>query len=222
MSNATCYSQATGEQPTSYAGRTTGEYHRFAYKQWTDEALASAVVLRDEQAYTEICLRHSAALRNATHGILGVNPGSDDIVAEVLSGFWFQPELFDPRRGPLLGYLKLKARGRSIDVFRSQSSRYRRELSDAQANRRTDRGIDARLLAAEVGAELQRAMALLPDREREAIRLAFYDAMSYQAVARHLEIPEGTVKSRIRAGLRHLRGALLVEHGGDAMIALAD
>ncbi len=196
--------------------------HRMPYKQWGDGALASAVVLHDEDAYTEICRRHSTALRAASAMILGRNPVCDDVVADVLMAFWAGPESFDPGRGPLLGYLRLKARGRSIDVLRSESRRQRREECEARSTRHSISDIDAGFLAEEAGAELNRALALLHENEREPIRLAFYHAMSYQAVAGYLKIPEGTAKSRIRSGLRRLRAAMQAADCGDTMAVVAD
>ena len=187
---------------------TPSELTTVTYGQWEDGDLAVAVVRRDEDAYTEVCRRHRGAIRSASEVILGCDPASDDVVADVLIAFWVNPELFDPARGMLHGYLTLKARGRSIDLLRSRASRHRRELTDARTERKTAREIDSRLLAEEAGHEIARALALLPASQKLPICLAFYEGMSYTAVARHLQIPEGTVKSRIRAGLRNLRGIL--------------
>lgn len=204
------------------ARNSEGGTRQVPYKQWSDGALADAVTDRDEVAYTEICRRHSTALRAVAAMILGRSPECDDVVADVLVAFWVGPELFEPSRGPLLGYLRLHARSRSIDLLRSESSRHRREQTDALSQRPAESDIDAVLLAEEAGAELERALALLPEKEREPIRLAFYNAMSYRVVAGHLNIPEGTVKSRIRTGLRRLRDTVQDEYRYTTMATRAD
>jgi DNA-directed RNA polymerase specialized sigma24 family protein len=61
------------------------------------------------------------------------------------------------------------------------------------------------------------ALASLPSREREPIELAFQQGMNYRTIAAYLGIPEGTIKSRIRAGLRHLREDIATQRAsGDA------
>jgi RNA polymerase sigma-70 factor, ECF subfamily len=137
--------------------------------------------------------------------LLGSRADCDDVVAEVFVGLWTSPGKFDPDRGSLLGFLRLRAKGRSIDILRSESSRKRREDNDAYSDSPPGPEVDSTMIAAEAATELARAIAALPASEQEAIRLAYFGDMSYRAVARYLEEPEGTVKSRIRVGLQHLR-----------------
>jgi DNA-directed RNA polymerase specialized sigma24 family protein len=60
------------------------------------------------------------------------------------------------------------------------------------------------ILTTKAAAQLRRAMTLLPPDEREPIELAFLSGLSYGAIAKHLRLPEGMVKSRIRHGLERL------------------
>jgi RNA polymerase sigma-70 factor (ECF subfamily) len=137
--------------------------------------------------------------------VLGSRADCDDVVAEVFVRLWTSPGQFDPDRGSLLGFLRLRAKGRSIDILRCESNRKRREDNDAYSDNLPGPDVESTVIAAEAAAELARAIAALPASEQEAIRLAYFGGMSYRAVALHLEEPEGTVKSRIRVGLQHLR-----------------
>jgi hypothetical protein len=65
--------------------------------------------------------------------------------------------------------------------------------------------LDAELMATEAAVVVNQAIASLPPDQREPIQLAFHQGLSYRAIAVHLGIPEGTIKSRIRSALRHLR-----------------
>jgi RNA polymerase sigma-70 factor (ECF subfamily) len=98
----------------------------------------------------------------------------------------------------------MQARGRSIDMVRSETARIRREKNDASGSTPSPES-DEGLIATEVAAQLQEALAALPRNEREPIELAYYRGMTYTEVANHLKLPEGTVKSRIRTGLRKMR-----------------
>jgi RNA polymerase sigma-70 factor (ECF subfamily) len=63
----------------------------------------------------------------------------------------------------------------------------------------------ALIIASEEALAVREALARLPANEREVITLAFFSGMSYKLVANQLRLPEGTVKSRIRSGLTHLK-----------------
>jgi RNA polymerase sigma-70 factor (ECF subfamily) len=133
----------------------------------------------------------------------------EDVVAEVFVALWFFPEKFDPARGTLLAYLRLKARGRSIDLVRAETARTRREASERPHSLDVD--ADDVLVGAESALAVRTALVQLPAAEREAIVLAYFSGLSYGTVAVRLGLPEGTVKSRIRSGLGRLRrnGSLL-------------
>lgn len=172
---------------------------------WTDMQLVSADREARDEAFAELFRRHSASVTAVAKMVLGnTDAGCDDVVAEVFAALWCAPEKFDPDRGSLLGLLRLRARGRSIDLLRSESCRHRYEGN--QQNAGTDHGaIDVQLIAAEASADVHHALSRLPECERTPIEFAFFAGMSYRAVASLLDIPEGTVKSRIRSGLRRLR-----------------
>jgi RNA polymerase sigma factor (sigma-70 family) len=138
--------------------------------------------------------------------ILGSSSECDDIVADVFTALWRWPEKFEPDRGSLPCFLRMKTRGRCIDVLRSDINRRRREEAQREGSDMPVRStpVDALILSDEAADELHRAVASLPVGERTAIDLAYFGGMSYQEVAVHLGLPEGTVKSRIRSGLRRM------------------
>jgi len=170
-----------------------------------DCELVSSLVLHNEEAFAELFRRHSKAVGAASRMILGHGSLCDDVVAEVFLALWLTPGSFDPARGSLLGFLRLKAKGRSIDIVRAETARARRESTETQSRPRAEESFDSNVIAAETAAELTRAINSLAAHERQPIELAFYKGMAYRTIAVYLGIPEGTTKSRIRSGLRHLR-----------------
>ena len=126
-------------------------------------------------------------------------------MADVFLALWRWPAKFDLNRGSLLIFLRMKARGRSIDIVRSDTCRRGREQTELSGGHAPSQPADVVLLAHERVLDLRGAVASLPECEREAVHLAYFGGMTYQAVSLHLGVPEGTVKSRIRSGLQRLR-----------------
>jgi RNA polymerase sigma-70 factor, ECF subfamily len=171
---------------------------------WSDSELVQAISEGREEAFGELFRRHSRSVSAACRMILGSRPECDDIVSEVFVKIWLSPEAFDPARGSLLTYLRVNARGRSIDLVRSETARIRREKNDGWVSAAAAEE-DSDLWAAETAEQIRRALASLPANEREPIELAYFKGMTYRQVALHLDVPEGTVKSRIRGGFTRLR-----------------
>jgi len=181
-----------------------GDIRRVSCSDFTDGDLVAAIILHQGDAYAELYRRHAKSVTGATRMILGNSPAIEDIVAEVFVSFWMEPEKFDASRGTLLAFLRLKAKGRSIDLVRSDSARRRRESRERLMATDISMDCDQAMIRAERQELLRHAVSLLPAIERDPIMLAYFAGMTYTAVADHLKLAEGTVKSRIRSGLRRL------------------
>ena len=107
----------------------------------------------------------------------------------------------DPMR---IRYLQLAARTRSIDIVRSESARSERTIRFACGGGTID-SPEEEIIAATASDDIRRLLDFLPETERAPVELAYFRSMTYRSVATHLGLPEGTVKSRIRAGLSRLR-----------------
>jgi RNA polymerase sigma-70 factor (ECF subfamily) len=170
----------------------------------SDAALVVAIGRWRQDALAEAYRRHGGAVFGLARRLLG-DDGAKDIAQEVFLRLWNQPERFDPERGSLRSYLLAQTHGRAVDVLRSDSARRRREERDARAAADVVADVDRHVEDLAVGAQVRRALAELPERERQAVTLAYLAGHTYREVARLLGEPEGTVKSRIRSGLRRLR-----------------
>jgi RNA polymerase sigma-70 factor (ECF subfamily) len=130
------------------------------------------------------------------------------MVQEVFLRLWNEPERFDPERGSLRAFLLAQAHGRAVDILRSDTSRRRREERDARRTAEAGYDIEHEVWDLAVAEQVKTAMTELPEDERKAIELAYFGGRTYREVAVALGAPEGTVKSRIRTGLRRLRATL--------------
>ena len=171
-----------------------------------DTALLDGLRGRDPGALDEAHRRHGAQVAGAVRRVLVRWGEVEDLTQEVFTMLWTHPDTFDPARGSLGGFLATVARRRAIDRIRAESSRCARE--SRHGRRASPAGGDGVADAVEtraIGVEVRAALDRLPAGEQAAIRLAYFAGLSYREVAAHLGEPEGTVKSRIRAGLGRLR-----------------
>lgn len=185
---------------------------RLELKSAEDADLVGAIESWSEAALGEAYDRHAGRVHAVARGVLRDEALADDIVQETFLHLWTHPDKFDAERGALGSYLLARARGKSIDMLRSDASRKRREERNAREAAVLPRpDIDREVWAHSVAETLGRYIQLLPQTEREPIELAYFAGHTYREVAEMLGQPEGTVKSRIRTGLRRLRGYLAEE-----------
>jgi RNA polymerase sigma-70 factor (ECF subfamily) len=181
----------------------------------SDAVLVIAISRYQELALAEAYRRHAGAVFGLSRRLLADGTLAEEIVQEVFLRIWNQPERFDPDRGSLRSFLLAQTHGRAVDLLRSESARRARE--EREATRTAEAGYDLELEVIDltVAERVKEAIAALADGERRAIELAYLGGHTYREVADLLDEPEGTVKSRIRAGLKKMRQELVdVVNGG--------
>src|SRR5262249_43945224 len=133
---------------------------------------------------------------------------AEEVVQEVFLRLWARPENFDPERGRLRSFLLAQAHGRAVDLVRADVSRRRREEQTALDPVPAGADVDTEVWREAVAGQVRTAMSGLPENQRKALELAYFGGQTCREVATTLGEPEGTVKSRIRAGLRRMRADL--------------
>jgi RNA polymerase sigma-70 factor, ECF subfamily len=175
----------------------------------SDAILVVAIGRYRQEALAEAYRRHAGAVFALSRRLLVERSLAEEVVQEVFLRLWHQPERFDPERGSLRSFLLAQTHGRSVDILRSEVSRRQREERDARETAEAGYDIEHAVVDLAVADEVREAMAVLPPAERAAIELAYFGGHTYREVASLLDEPEGTVKSRIRSGLRRLRTVLV-------------
>lgn len=170
-----------------------------------DRALAQGLIDRSESALAEIYRRNSAPVFGLAKRLLRDEALAEEVVQEVFLRLWNRPERYQPDRGSLRSFLLSHTHGRSIDLIRAESSRRRREEREAWMTAEAGPSIDEEVWQMALADKVRTALTSLPEREREAIELAYFGGLTYREVASRLNTPEGTVKSRIRAGMQRLQ-----------------
>jgi len=173
-----------------------------------DGELVAAIARRDDAAMAEAVRRHRGPVLAFALRLVGDSERAEEISQEVFLRLWQRSPQFDAERGSLRSFLLAMTHGRSLDVLRSDTARVAREQRDAARTIPPDTGVEAHVVASTVADAVRAALARLPAPDREALELAYFGGHTYSTVARMLNEPEGTVKSRIRRGLAKLRDLL--------------
>ncbi len=174
----------------------------------SDAQLVTSIGRYSEVALAEAYRRHGGAVYGLARRVLHNGAEAEDVTQEVFLRLWNEPDRFDPSRGSLRSYLLAQSHARSVDVIRSQNSRRAREVKDALAAARADYRLESEAWDLTVAHQVGQALAALPEDERRAIELAYFEGHTYVQVAQILRQPEGTVKSRIRNGMQRMRRAM--------------
>ena len=178
-------------------------------KDVSDTALVLAIGRWREDALAEAYRRHAGASFALARRLLGDRERAEEVVQEVFIRLWHRPDRFDPERGTLRSYLLAQTHGRSVDLLRSETSRKRREEREARSTAENPYDIEREVVDMTVAERMKDVVAELPPEERRAIELAYFGGHTYRQVAVLLDTPEGTVKSRIRSGLRRMRKTMV-------------
>jgi RNA polymerase sigma-70 factor, ECF subfamily len=177
-------------------------------RQASDANLVVAVGRWHQQALAEVYRRHGGAVHGLARRILRSDPPAEEITQEVFLDLWNHPEKFDAQRGTLRSFLLARTHGKAVDFVRSEVARRQREERTSRETAVAGYDIDHEVWDMAVADQVQEALGALPVELRQPIQLAYFGGHTYREVARILEEPEGTVKSRIRSGLGRLRANL--------------
>lgn len=181
----------------------------------SDDVLAERIVERSDAALAEVFRRYSGQMLGLARRVLRDPAISEEVVQDVFLKFWNDPTKFDAARGSLRSYLLALVHNRSVDLIRSESARRIREERDARLDLQESPDIEEEVWQMAQAQRVRLALGGLPDTERTVVELAYYGGLTYREVAARLGLPEGTVKSRIRAGMKKLASMLGEKRDGE-------
>lgn len=177
--------------------------------------LVAAVARGDEQAYADLYDMLSAIVFGVCRRVLRDPSEAEEVAQETLLEVWRSASRYDPTRGGVRSWAVTIAHSRAVDRVRSSERRKAREEAVALPEPpAVDVVSEAAVSAFEVR-RVRKALAALSDVQRESVRLAFYGGHTHREVAVLLDLPLGTVKTRIRDGLARLRAHLGTELDDD-------
>lgn len=211
---------ASRDEPASALDRPSSAAERA-----DDAALMRRIGSGDEDALMEAYDRHAETLFGTTVRFLGDREAAAEIVQEAFLACWRFASSFDSAAGTLRTWLLQVARNKALDRLRAESRRPRvtqlhpgdgdealLDPLERLAHRRGGDDRDDPAVVLERGwtrAIVRTALSDLASHEREVVFLAYRDGLTQSEIAERLGVPLGTVKSRTRRGLAHLRQALM-------------
>ncbi|MEL6939982.1 MAG: sigma-70 family RNA polymerase sigma factor [Cyanobacteria bacterium J06598_1] len=179
-------------------------------EQSTDLELFSAIEKQQMKALSVLYDRYGKLVYTISLRVLNNAEEAEDTTQETFLKLWQHSEIYQPNRGPLSSFLVMLTRSRAIDRLRSRKSHHQR-LHQWHVTCFPESTHNSPLESATLSERaqlVQIALKQLSAAERQVLEAAYYEGLSQSEIAKHTDIPLGTVKSRSRQALKKLRAAL--------------
>jgi len=166
-----------------------------------EAALIERICSGDETAMADMYDRYSGIVYGVALRVLGNTTAAEDVLQEIFLQLWRNPQAFDANRGRLPAWLAVIARNRAIDHLR------KRPPEDDIADLPISTGVNLESEAAQRLAvdKIRGVLSRLPQEQRRALEMAFFEGMTHSEIAARSGEPLGTIKTRIRTGLITIR-----------------
>ncbi len=176
-------------------------------------SLVRRLKARDERALQELYDALAPWVLGLAFRILHDEDEAEEVVGDVFVRVWRHVHKHDPRRGPLVPWILSITRNRALDELRRRRRWWRKADRWEQAQGTDEEAGDRAPNEAAVPGwplhrEVHAALAALPDELRRVVTLAYFEGLSHSQIARRLQQPLGTVKTRLRAAHRKLTDQL--------------
>jgi RNA polymerase sigma factor (sigma-70 family) len=177
-------------------------------KTYTEAELVKAVSLKDRNAFTYLYNNYSAALYGNICKIITDTTAAEDALQEVFVKIWNSFESYDASKGRIFTWMLNISRNYAIDVLRSKGHKQQQLISHTEAALE-NRGVNNQAIGNLESEALQKEINKLNNKQQQVIDLAYLKGFNQEEMAKILDIPIGTVKSRVRGALIELRKIML-------------
>jgi RNA polymerase sigma-70 factor (ECF subfamily) len=175
--------------------------------------LVQSIATGDQGALHALYERAHRIVFTLTMRITANRETAEELTIDVFHDVWRRASSYDAANGTVLGWVTNQARSRAIDRLRFESRKKRSHGGNAEPLAEVAADPRDVLELREQGESLRAALAALTPDERQAIETTFFAGLTHAEAAARLNLPLGTVKTRIRSGLHKLRRALTAEAG---------
>jgi RNA polymerase sigma-70 factor (ECF subfamily) len=176
------------------------------YLMLADEDLISLVEAADAEAFATLYDRHIRAAFSLAHRMMGERQASEDLAQDAFLKVWRGASSYRAERGSVRTWILSIVHNRSIDQIRSQASRRRaQEKIEASAPRSQPSEAFAETLRNSQRDQVREALNTLPPEQLKILELAYFSGYTHVEISDLLGLPLGTVKGRMRLGLKKVR-----------------
>lgn len=168
------------------------------------EAIATG---RDRSAFESLFRQFAPRLKTYFLRCGASHPLADELVQEAMLTVWRKAALFDPAKGGVGTWLFTIGRNLYVDAIR-RDRRPEFDPHDPGFAPDSEAAADFGMIKAQSEAQVRKLLMDLPAEQREILQLSFFADRPHSAIAKELDLPIGTVKSRVRLALRRIRGRL--------------
>jgi RNA polymerase sigma factor (sigma-70 family) len=170
---------------------------------YSEQDLVVLLKEQNREGFNYLYENYSAALFTIIHQIIADRETASDVLQEVFINIWRKADLYDAAKGRLFTWMLNIARNAAIDKLRSKDFRKSRQNQPLPENVDSGKTSSVHPEISDVG--LKKMLGKLSPEHRNLIELSFFQGYTHEEIAKMLEIPLGTVKTRIRTSLSHLR-----------------
>jgi RNA polymerase sigma-70 factor, ECF subfamily len=175
-----------------------------------DEDVMQLVRRGDARAFEVIYERHSAAAFSLAYRMMGTRSGAEDVTQDAFLSLWRSGARYDRARGSVRTWVLGIVHHRAIDALRRATVHDKRRASDEGIEERFEarERTDVEAARREEAGSVRGALSSLPTDQSQVIELAYFGGFTHTEIADMLDTPVGTVKGRMRLGLKKMRAQL--------------
>jgi RNA polymerase sigma-70 factor, ECF subfamily len=175
-----------------------------------DEDVMQLVRRGDARAFEIVYERHSAAAFSLAYRMMGTRSGAEDVTQDAFLSLWRSGARYDRARGSVRTWVLGIVHHRAIDALRRATVHDKRRAGDEGIQERFEAAERTEVEAArrEEAGTVRNALRTLPADQCQVIELAYFGGFTHTEIAEMLEAPVGTIKGRMRLGLKKMRAQL--------------
>ena len=175
-----------------------------------DEDVMQLVRRGDARAFEVVYERHSAAAFSLAYRMMGTRSGAEDVTQDAFLSLWRSGARYDRARGSVRTWVLGIVHHRAIDALRRATVHDRRRAGDEGIEERFEAAerTDVEAARREEAGTVREALSTLPADQCQVIELAYFGGFTHTEIAEMLEAPVGTIKGRMRLGLKKMRAQL--------------